>query len=198
MTIKDINEKIISDAKIQADKIIAQAEDKANNIIKKGKKEAENIKNIILHRSKQEASLKKSKILTEANLEAKKIILSEKQKIIEDVFNKASESILKLEDKYYRNIIKKMILDNIETGDETIFIDHSDRDKISESFIEDINKELKSKGEKGELKLSTSYLPIKGGVVIGSGKIRKNISLEFLLKKIREELEIQISKDLFS
>ncbi|OQY41160.1 hypothetical protein B6228_00235 [Candidatus Atribacteria bacterium 4572_76] len=198
MTIKDINEKIISDAKIQADKIIAQAEDKANNIIKKGKKEAENIKNIILHRSKQEASLKKSKILTEANLEAKKIILSEKQKIIEDVFNKASESILKLEDKDYLNIIKKMILDNIETGDETIFIDHSDRDKISESFVEDINRELKSKGKKGKLKLSTSYLPIKGGVVIGFGKIRKNISLEFLLKKIREELEIQISKDLFN
>jgi V/A-type H+-transporting ATPase subunit E len=198
MTIKDINEKIISDAKIQADKIIAQAEDNANNIIKKGKKEADNIKNLILYKYNQEASLKKSKILTEANLEAKKIILSEKQKIIENVFNKASESILKLDNKDYRNIIKKMILDNIETGDETIFIDHSDRDKISESFIEDINKELKSKGEKGELKLSTSYLPIKGGVVIGSGKIRKNISLEFLLKKIREELEIQISKDLFN
>ncbi len=198
MTIKDISEKIISDSRIQADKIIAQAEDDANNIIKKGKKEADNIKNIILYKCNQEASLRKSKILTEANLEAKKIILSEKQKIIEDVFNKASESILKLEDKDYRNIIKKMILDNIETGDETIFIDHSDQKKISEKFIEDINKELKSKREKGELKLSTSYLPIKGGVVIGSGKIRKNISLEFLLKKIREELEIQISKDLFS
>jgi len=198
MTIKDISEKIISDAKIQADKIIAQAEDNANNIIKKGKKEADNIKNIILYKYNQEASLIKSKILTEANLEAKKIILSEKQKIIENVFNKALESILKLDDKDYLNIIKKMILDNIETGDETIFIDHSDKKKISESFIEDINKELKSKGEKGELKLSTSYLPIKGGVVIGSGKIRKNISLEFLLKKIREELEIQISKDLFN
>jgi len=91
-----------------------------------------------------------------------------------------------------------MILDNIETGDETIFIDHSDRIKISESFMEDINKELKSKEEKGELKLSTSYLSIKGVVVIGSAKIRKNNSLEFLLKKIREELEIQISKDLFN
>ena len=197
MTIKDISEKIISDARIQADKIIAQAEDNANNIIKKGKKEADNIKNLILYKYNQEASLRKSKILTEANLDAKKIILSEKQKIIEDIFNKASESILKLNDKDYRNIIKKMILDNIETGDETIFIDHSDQKKISESFIEDMNKELKFKGEKGELKLSTSYLPIKGGVVIGSGKIRKNISLEFLLKKIREELEIQISKDLF-
>ena len=198
MTIKDISEKIISDARIQADKIISQAEDNANNMIKKGKKEADNNKKIILYKYNQEASLIKSKILTEANLEAKKNILSEKQKIIENVFNKASESILKLDDKAYRNIIKKMILDNTETGDETIFIDHSDRKKISESFIDDINKELKSKGRKGELKLSTSYLPIQGGVVIGSGKIRKNISLGFLLKVIREELEIQISKDLFN
>jgi len=198
MTIKDINNKIISDARIQAEKIIAQAEDNANNIIKKGEKEANNIKNVILYKNKQEASLKKSKILTEANLKAKKTILLEKQKIIGDVFDKALEIILKLNDKDYHNFIKKLILDNIEIGNETIFIGSSDQRKISESFIEDINKELKSKGEKGELKLSASYLPIKGGVVIGSGKIRKNISLELLLKNVREELEMQISKNLFN
>jgi V/A-type H+-transporting ATPase subunit E len=197
MTIKDISEKIISDARIQAENIIAQAEDKANNIIKKGEKEADNIKSIILYKNNQEASLKKSKILTEANLKAKKTILLEKQKVIEDVFDKALEIILKLDDKEYHDFIKKMILDNIEIGDETIFIGTSDQRKISVSFIEDINKELKSKGEKGVLKLSTSYLPIKGGVIIGSGKIRKNISLELLLKDVREESEMQISNILF-
>jgi V/A-type H+-transporting ATPase subunit E len=197
MTIKDINEKIISDAQIQADKIITQAEDNANNIIKKGEKEADNIKNIILGKNNQEASLKKSKILTEANLEARKTILSEKQKIMEGAFNKALESILKLEDKDHRNFIKKLILDNIEKGDETIFIASSDKNKISKDFIEDINKKLEAKGKKGELKLSTSYLPIKGGVIIGSGKVRKNISLELLLKKVREESEIEICKYLF-
>jgi len=198
MTIKDINEKIISDAQIQADKIITQAEDNANNIIKKGEKEADNIKNIILGKNNQEASLKKSKILTEANLEARKTILSEKQKIMEGVFNKALESILKLEDKDHRNFIKKLILGNIEKGDETIFIASSDKNKISKDFIEDINKKLEAKGKKGELKLSTSYLPIKGGVIIGSGKVRKNISLELLLKKVREESEIEICKYLFA
>lgn len=197
MTIKDINEKIISDAQIQADKIITQAEDKAKEIIKKGKEEADNIKNIILGKNNQEASLKKSKILTEANLEARKIILSEKQKIVEGAFNKALESILKLDDKDYRNFIKKLILDNIEKGDETIFIASSDKNKISKDFIEDINKTLEVKDKKGELKLSTSYLPIKGGVIIGSGKVRKNISLELLLKKVREESEIEICKYLF-
>jgi len=197
MTIKDINEKIISDAQIQADKIITQAEDNANNIIKKGEKEADNIKNIILGKNNQEASLKKSKILTEANLEARKTILSEKQKIMEGAFNKALESILKLDDKDHRNFIKKLILGNIEKGDETIFIASSDKNKISKDFIEDINKKLEAKGKKGELKLSTSYLPIKGGVIIGSGKVRKNISLELLLKKVREESEIEICKYLF-
>ena len=117
---------------------------------------------------------------------------------MEDVFGKALESILKLSDKDYHCFIKKLILENIEKGDETIFIGSADQRKISESFIEDINEELKSKGKKGELKLSASYLPIKGGVVIGFGKIRKNISLELLLKNVREESEMQISKKLFN
>ena len=198
MTIKDINNKIISDARIQAEKIIAQAEDNANNIIKKGRKEADDIKKKILYKINQEASLKKSKILTEANLEARKTILLEKQKIMEDVFGNASESILKLDDKKYHNFIKKLILDNIEKGDETIFIGSPDKNRISKDFIQDINKELKAKGKNDELKISTSYLPIKGGVIIGSGKIRKNISLELLLKNVREESEMQMSKILFN
>jgi len=197
MTIKDISEKIISDAKIQADKIIAKAEDNANNIIKKGKKEADNIKKMILYKLNQEASLKKSKILTEANLGVKKTILLEKQKIMEDVFGNALENILKLGNKDYHNFIKKLILDNIEKGDETIFIGSPDKNRISKDFIEDINKELKAKGKKGELRLSNSYLPMKGGIIIGSGTIRKNISLELLLKNVREESEMQISKILF-
>jgi len=197
MTIKDINDKIISDAKIQANKIIAQAEDNANDIIKNGGKEADDIKKMILYKINQEASLKKSKILTEANLEAKKTILLEKQKIMEDVFVNALESILKLDGKGYHNFIRKMILDNIEKGDETIFIGSPDKNRISIDSIQDINKELKAKGKKGDLKLSTSYLPIKGGIIIGSGTIRKNISLELLLKNVREESEMQISKILF-
>jgi len=198
MTIKDISEKIISDAKIQADKIIAQAEDNANNITNKGRKEPDNIKKTILYKINQEASLKKSKILTEANLGVRKTILLEKQKIMEDVFGNALESILKLGNKDYQNFIKKLILDNIEKGDETIFIGSSDKNRISKDFIEDINKELKAKDKKGELKLSDSFLPIKGGIIIGSGTIRKNISLELLLKNVREESETQISKILFN
>lgn len=197
MAIKDIKEKIISDAKIEAIKIIDEANNKAKEIKEKGEKEARDIKSKILNKIDQEILLKKGKIITEANLEAKKNILAAKQKIIEETFNKALEKIINLNDKPYCNFIKKIILDNIEKGDETIFISPLDKDRVSKDFIRDINYELEAKGKKGNLKLSPSYLQIKGGVVIGSNNIRKNSSLELIFKKVREELEIKIIQYLF-
>ncbi|MBU4362326.1 hypothetical protein KJ813_06675, partial [bacterium] len=76
MAIKDIKEKIISDAKIEANKIINDANNKAKEIREKGVKEARGIKSKILNKTNQEILLKKGKIITEANLEAKKNILS--------------------------------------------------------------------------------------------------------------------------
>lgn len=197
MAIKDIKEKIMSDAKIEANKIIDEANNKAKEIKEKGEKEARDIKSKILNKIDQEILLKKGKIITEANLEAKKNILAAKQKIIEETFNKALEEIINLNDKPYCNFIKKIILDNIEKGDETIFISPLDKDRVSKDFIRDINYELEAKGKKGNLKLSPSYLQIRGGVVIGSNNIRKNSSLELIFKKVREELEIKIIQYLF-
>lgn len=197
MAIKDIKEKIISNAKIEANKIIDEANNKAKEIKEKGEKEARDIKSKILNKIDQEILLKKGKIITEANLEAKKNILAAKQKIIEETFNKALEKITNLDDKPYCNFIKKIILDNIEKGDETIFISPLDKDRVSKDFIRDINYKLEAKGKKGNLKLSPSYLQIKGGVVIGSNNIRKNSSLELIFKKVREELEIKIIQYLF-
>jgi len=197
MAIKDIKEKIISDAKIEANKIIDEANNKAKEIKEKGEKEARDIKSKILNKTNQDILLKKGKIITEANLEAKKNILFTKQTIIEETFNRALENIIKLDDKNYRDFIKKIILDNIEKGDETIFISPLDKDRISKNFIKEINCELEVKGRKSNLKLSPSYMQIKGGVVIGSNNIRKNSSLELIFKKVREELEIKISQYLF-
>jgi len=197
MTIKEIKEKIISDAQIKANEIIVQAESKAKKIKSKGMKEAENIKNDILGKNRQEGLLKKNKILTEANLDAKKAILSEKQGIIEKVFSKALEDILNLEDREYCKFIKKIILNNIENGNEIIYISETDKKRITKVFIDDTNRELKNKGKKGELILDTSYIQIKGGVIIGSGNIRKNISLELLLQKAREEYEMEVNNQLF-
>jgi len=197
MAIKDIKEKIISDAKNKANKIIEDANNKAKEIREKAKKESEDIKLKILNRINQEILLKKRKIITEANLEARKTILFTKQDIVEKTFNKALDKIIKLDDEQYLNFIKKIILNNIERGDETVFISPLDKDRISKNFIKGINDELQANGKQGKLKLSSTYLYIRGGVVIGSDNIRKNSSLEIMFKNVRGELEIKITQYLF-
>ena len=197
MSIKEIKEKILSDAQKEANEIIFQAESRAKEMISKGKKEADAIKNSILAKHRQEGLLKKNKIITEANLDAKKTLLSERQTIIEGVFKKALENILNMDNQKYCKYIKKIILSNIENGDETITIGKSDKERITDAFIENINKELKSKEKKGELKLDDSYVQIQGGVIIGSGDIKKNISLELLLLKAREKYEMAVNSQLF-
>ena len=107
------------------------------------------------------------------------------------------EDILNLEDREYCKFIKKIILNNIENGNEIIYISEMDKKRITKVFIDDTNRELKNKGKKGELILDTSYIQIQGGVIIGSGNIRKNISLELLLQKAREEYEMEINNQLF-
>jgi V/A-type H+/Na+-transporting ATPase subunit E len=197
MAIKEIKEKILSDAQKDANEIIFQAESRAKEMISKGKKEADALKNSILAKHRQEGLLKKNKIITEANLDARKTLLSERQTIIEGVFKKALENILNMDNQKYCKYIKKIILSNIENGDETITIGKSDKERITDTFIENINKELKSKGKKGELKLNDSYIQIQGGVIIGSGDIKKNISLELLLLKAREKYEMAVNSQLF-
>jgi V/A-type H+-transporting ATPase subunit E len=198
MAIKDIKAKIISDAEIEANKIIDEATNKAKEIKEEAEKEARDIKSKILKRINQEILFKKGKIITEANLEAKKTILLEKIKIMDETFKKALENIMNLDDEPYRNFIKKIILDNIDKGDETIFISTLDKDRVTKDFIQEINYNLEAKSKKGNINLSSSYLQIKGGVIIGLNNVKKNSSLELIFKKVREELEIKISQYLFN
>lgn len=198
MPIEDIKEKIISEANINAQKIINNAKDKEREIIEKAEKDAENIKEKILNQIKKEIAISKEKIITEANLEARKNILSTKQEIMNKVFNQALNKIIELDDIKYQNFIKKIILNNVEKGNETIFISSKDKKRINNIFIQKINQELIKNGKEGNLSLSDTFLDIKGGIVIGSGNIRKNSSLELIFEKIREELEGEISKNLFN
>jgi V/A-type H+/Na+-transporting ATPase subunit E len=197
MPIKDIKDKIIEDARNEKEKIIKEAQEKIENMKNQAQKESNAIKNQIMERYKQEANLKEKKIITEARLEAKKDILSEKQAFIDKIFQEAMKRIEKLDDREYAKLMEKLILENVEHGDEEIYIGNQERKLINQDFLNGINKKIKDQGKKGELKFSKKHLPIKGGIIIGTDEIRKNASLEILLEKIKEDIETRLNQFLF-
>ena len=197
MAIKDIKEKILQDALEEKKKILQDSKIRIEELKSQTLKEDESIQLDIMERYKQEAELKEKNIVTEARLNAKKSLLGEKQAIIKDIFSEAIKRVLKLDDQKYLLLIENLILENVEAGDETIYIGDLERDSINQEFINKINNKLRSLGKKGELKFSKERLPIIGGVIIGAGQIKKNSSLEVLLEKIKDEIETKLNRFLF-
>ena len=197
MPIKDIKDKIIEDALHEKEKIIKEANENIKKIRNNNQEKLNSIENNILEQYEQEAELKEKNIITEARLEANKEILFEKQAIIEEIFKEAENKIEKLDNKKYAVFMEKLILENVENGDETLYIGDNERKEINQNFINDINEKLKSKGKKGSLKLSKKSMPIKGGIIIGTNEIRKNASIEVILDKIKEDIETKLNQFLF-
>ena len=197
MSIKDIKEKILQDALKEKEEILRNTKIRIEELKSQALTKNESIRRDIMERYKQEAELKEKKIVTEARLNAKKSLLAEKQNIIDNIFSEVIKRIMKFDDLKYMTIIENLILENVETGDETVYVGEQERDSINQEFINKINKKLQSLGKKGDLRFSKERLPIIGGVVIGTGQIKKNSSLEVLLEKIKDELETKLNRFLF-
>jgi V/A-type H+/Na+-transporting ATPase subunit E len=197
MSVKDIKDKIFESATQEKNKIIEEANNEIKTFKENAKSEIESIKNSIMERYEQEAELAEKKIITESKLESNKEILSEKQLIIGDIFREAENRIKNLGNEKYRNFMENLIFDNVETGNEIIYLGNNERKEINQEFINNINKKLQSMGKKGELKIAKKTLPIKGGIVLGTEEIRKNASLDVIFDSIRDNIETELNQFLF-
>jgi|LDZU01.1.fsa_nt_gi V/A-type H+-transporting ATPase subunit E len=197
MSIKDIKDKILESATQEKNKVIEEANNEIKKIKENAQSEIESIQNSIMDQYEQEAELAEKKIITEAKLESNKEILSEKQAIIEDIFQEAENRIKNLDNEKYKKFMEKLILDNVENGDETIYLGNNERKEINQDFINNINKKLQSKGKKGELRIAKKTLSIKGGIVLGTEEIRKNASLDVIFDNIRDKIETRLNHFLF-
>ncbi|MHC4115486.1 MAG: V-type ATP synthase subunit E [Planctomycetota bacterium] len=195
MEAQHVTEKILADAKAEAEKIKSKANEK---------EEAERTRldeQLAEYRKQTEVlatQIKKGKkehLLAAARMKIAKEFLAEKGRILDEVFDKARQQLQNWPDKDYRELMAKLMLDAVETGDEEVIID-KDEKRIDEQFINQINQQLSS-ASKGNLKLSDERGDIGAGFILRQSKIKNNVSISVLLAQVRKELEIKLAKELF-
>jgi len=195
MYAEQVVEKILADAKAEAEKIKQQAkendtaeQEKLNEQLKEHKKQTKIL-------AKKAAEEKKAHLLAAARMALAKELLAEKRKILDELFEQARQKLLSLPDEQYSELMTKLMLDAVETGDEEVIVDHNEN-RINQEFIKQINRRL-GPGYKGNLRLSQQKNNLGGGFIFKRGKIKNNLSFEVLLARARKELEIELAKDLF-
>lgn len=196
--ISNLTTKIQMEAEAMKDSIIATAMEEKERIISKKNSEAKVLVDDMIERAKVEALLTKERIISGAELKARNEKLGAKQTIIKEVFEKSVNELCKLDEVQYLTFIKEGILSFDIKGDENLILNTEGMKFIKHDIIEEINKELVSKGEKGNLTLSSKPGEFKGGFILEKNGIEINNTFETLVDSLKEELEFEVAKELFN
>ncbi len=195
--VKKITEKIIQEARLQAQMNIENAKREADKIIQEAQDEANKIISDGMDWVMEEAAEMKNRLISAAHMEAKKKKLQEKQNIIEETFKRTLEKIANLSNKEYQEILEKMIIQTVEKGEQELIISEKDEKRLDKDFIKNLNKQLNSKNIDGNIILSSERRETGGGFILKKEDIEINNTFPSIIRMNRPQLEEEIIKIIF-
>lgn len=89
MSLKKILDTIIKDANAEAQKIILESREKADSIKKEAEKKASELAEALVQDEEKKAQLEASRLITQARLDTRISILSQKKELIQQVLEKS-------------------------------------------------------------------------------------------------------------
>ncbi len=197
MSIEKIIESLDRDTKNDVNAIISRARREAGEIIEEGKREAERLKEEAVARGREMSEKEKEHRIISATLEARNRLLEEKRKIIDEVYRDVIKTLKGLPDNKYRDIVNRLILQCVSTGEEEILVSESEKSRIDKSLIERVNRDLEKRGMKGGLAISKDSISIPDGFAVRSDKSEVINSWDNIINSVKDETLEEVAKILF-
>lgn len=195
--IEKIIERIMADSQAEIDQILREAQQESDAISARYAARAEQEKANLLERGKKAAAEQSERLVSVAQIEAKKMLLTSKQEMLDKAFALAAEKLKELSDKDYLSLLASLAAASSYTGNEVIVLSREDRDKFGSALIRDANGLLEKAGKRAALTLSPDLLPTGGGLLLSDGKIETNCTFETLLRLNRDEIAGEVAAVLF-
>ena len=218
---KRITDKIINDAEADAEAKLDSAKAECEKIRADYESRAGELRERMLTEAEVEAEQRIRRAKSAAAIEKQNAILSAKSEAVCAAFDTALAEISAMKPEKYRDLLVKLIESAIinqinaeafereNYGDEElavgeyyeIMLNKSDRAAHGSAVIEGVRRASIGRLDMSvleKLKLSEKTVNIDGGVVIKYGDMEINCSLSMIFSRLREELEGEVYKILFT
>ena len=192
-----LRQKITGDAEAEASKIVEEGTGEAKAILDAAQDEADKIASDFKVKAEAEAKEYVRRQVSLRELEARKAVLTEKGKVIDQVFDQVLDELVRRDRDGGYSLTRDLLLKAIEVGDEGLIVSPEDKGAITGSFLKDLNKELTTTGRRGEVTLSEETRTIRGGFVLRRGRMESNSTFETLLSMLRDDVETEVAGLLF-
>lgn len=128
------------------------------------------------------------------NLEGKKQILSVKQDLITQAFDKAYEKMMKLEGKKVLDLYISLIKSCLNEGENEIILSQQDKLDMGQDILAYFDN---NPIENTKVLLSSTHISEDRGVIVRNGKIYSNSTFSTLLKYKKSDLDVDVMNILF-
>ena len=190
MSKEAIVEKIISDAHLKADSIVAEANAKADEIISAAAEECKEYMYSFKSETDKMIFDVDARTKTVAELDARKLTLAAKTKVLDVVYERTLENLRNLDKEAYSALVFG-ILENAKDGD-VVTISKREKDIVTKESLAEF---AKKKGIK--LTLAEQFGDFDGGIVLGGNGVDKNFTFEVEVALLKEQTEAKTAKEIF-
>lgn len=215
-----ITEKILAEAREEADRILSSAEAECARIRDEYTARADEIRARLSMEAERTGTDMIAQAKATAATQKRNLLLATQSQLIDDVFDLALTQVRQLEGEKYVEILAGLLsaalLEQVEAeeisrtlyGEEEamapdvyeILLNARDLERYGAAVLDAVRKKLGAKLEQetlDKLVLSKQTLSVEGGLVLRCGNIEANCSLSLLFSQLREELEAEVSRALF-
>lgn len=195
--INKIKERILEEARLQAEETVKRAQEEASEIINNAEKEAEAKKKQIIEKANSEALEVKKRLKAVAELEARKQKLQAKQEVVEEAFSQTIKKIISMPNDQYFSVITNLIKNSAPNDTGEIILSKRDIERLPSDFEEKVNQNLSSRGNRETLTVSNETRNINGGFILKLGNVEINNSFDAIIRMKRDEIETDVINTLF-
>ena len=190
--IEKITQRIEADAQAEIDRILSEAREEDDQITGRYKAQAEAEAASLAARNEKSAVEREERLVSVAQMEARKVQLAAKQEMVEKAYDLALEKLCAMPDARYTEVLAGLLVQASSNGREEAIFSPEDRERVGKAAVDKANA---ASGK--QLKLSKETRPLKGGFVLRDENIEVNCTFDTLVRLEKAETTGAVVKKLF-
>ncbi len=194
MSFDKIQAVIIAEAETEAKRIVDAARQESETLVSKAREENDRAFEEAVRQAEAATVRETSRQVGQARHEGRLQVLEAKNRVIDDVFRKASGEIQSLPDKEYMNLMAEWLKALPAEVGGTLLVGTRDAKRYDQVFLESVNK---TRPESGKLTSVKTDPQIESGFVVAGETYTVNATIENKIHELRESLAGDLAKELF-
>ena len=197
MSLEKLIASIDGEAGAEAERILGRARAEAEQIRQQAgtqaQAEAEKLKKAHLAHCQKEAAQR----LSQTRLQARNRTLEVRQELVDAAFARAHNGLRAMDDDAYRAWMKRQILRLYQSADETLVVSATDRERLTESWVQAVNEALAQAGLDAPARFAFTADGLDGGFLLKHPKYEVDMSFRALLEALKTQIRAAVATALF-